>query len=201
MANANAGASGAAGSNAQAASGAASAGAVAANSNLEPFDPHAVPGGDQRSAESRAGSATAPASAGSSLSDVRGPNWAFGGDKPQASALVRRSIRVAVYPDRLVVLPSRQDSDAGVGEAKQVSLYQPVEQVADDLVAALREHVASWGLAGRGMTWRPVLATTVSPGAEQNAAKLARLLEGSGIDVEAPSVADRRSEGDRDAPR
>jgi hypothetical protein len=42
----------------------------------------------------------------------------------------------------------------------------------------------AWGMAGRGMYWRPVLQVRVAAGAERRFAELAALLEGSGLTVE-----------------
>jgi len=44
--------------------------------------------------------------------------------------------------------------------------------------------LAAWGIAGRGMYWRPVLHVYVAPEAEQRFAELSALLEGSGLTVE-----------------
>jgi hypothetical protein len=41
----------------------------------------------------------------------------------------------------------------------------------------------SWGIAGRGMYWRPILHVYNAPGAEGRADDLEALLEGSGLEV------------------
>jgi hypothetical protein len=41
-----------------------------------------------------------------------------------------------------------------------------------------------WGIAGKGMYWRPVLKIRVAPGAEQRFNELSYLLEGSGMTVQ-----------------
>ena len=52
------------------------------------------------------------------------------------------------------------------------------------LVSGVWERMESWGIAGRGMYWRPLLQVDVAPGAERRFVELAALLEGSGMMVE-----------------
>ena len=54
----------------------------------------------------------------------------------------------------------------------------------DKLVAALWEQMDSWGIAGEGMYWRPVLNVYVAPGAQQRFEDLKILLDGSGFNIE-----------------
>ncbi len=42
----------------------------------------------------------------------------------------------------------------------------------------------SWGIAGRGMYWRPVLTVHVRAGGEQRFDDLSNLLEDSGLSVQ-----------------
>jgi len=40
-----------------------------------------------------------------------------------------------------------------------------------------------WGIAGRGMYWKPVLNIYVEPGAQQRAVELQQLLKQSGLQI------------------
>jgi hypothetical protein len=53
----------------------------------------------------------------------------------------------------------------------------------DDLVSAVWDRMNQWGMAGRGMYWRPVLHVRVAPDGEQRFADLQVLLANSGLDV------------------
>ena len=50
-------------------------------------------------------------------------------------------------------------------------------------VAAVWEHMQTWGIAGRGMYWKPVLYVHPSPTGHQRAADLKVLLDRSGLEV------------------
>lgn len=129
----------------------------------------------------------------------RGANWAVA--KPSGGAVaMRRPIRVVVAPGQLSVLPSRHRID-GAGQAKVISLEEPPRRVLDQFSRAIRDHMAEWGLAGRGMHWRPVLVLEVRGDADEQARQLARALERGGVDVQLPSTADARTGGSRSATR
>ena len=42
----------------------------------------------------------------------------------------------------------------------------------------------TWGIAGRGLYWKPVLNLYVNPGGERRAAELEVLLERSGLEIQ-----------------
>lgn len=113
-----------------------------------------------------------------SLADERGHEWALR-NAGRGSMPVARSIRVDCHPDRLVVVP-----EAGHGEPKTIPLPRRTAESVDELVAAVWEVIDHWGIAGRGMYWRPVLSFHVTPGAEQRFRELQVLLDRSGLDVE-----------------
>ena len=50
-------------------------------------------------------------------------------------------------------------------------------------ISAIWGHIEGWGIAGRGMYWRPVLQVWVAPGGEERFADLSALLDGSGLTV------------------
>jgi molybdopterin converting factor small subunit len=80
--------------------------------------------------------------------------------------------------DRLMLVPER-----GLGGEKQIELGHNTLGAVDGFVSSVWEHVDSWGIAGRGMYWRPTLKVHVAPGAEQRYTDLKTLLDGSGIEV------------------
>jgi hypothetical protein len=132
------------------------------------------------------------ASQSGNLAQSRGQDWAVGASVAQSASAVRRPIHVRMTADALAVLPSRHASDPATSPEDRVSLHQPAERVADDLVAALRRHMDDWGLAGRGLYWRPVLVVDTTHSGRQHAEKLAELLHESGIEVQLPEVAKRQ---------
>ena len=88
-------------------------------------------------------------------------------------------MRVECYADRLVVI-----SDRGRAGDKVVPLGPRTASSIDLFISAVWEQMEAWGMAGRGMYWRPVLQVRVAPGAERRFAELSALLEGSGLTVE-----------------
>jgi len=113
-----------------------------------------------------------------SLAETRGRDWAL----PQASSgaiAVVRPIRVYCYSDRMVLVP-----EPGLGTSKVVRFSRRPEAAIDELVSAVWVYVQSWGMAGEGMYWRPVLSVQVAPGAESRFKQIESLLEGSGLQIE-----------------
>jgi hypothetical protein len=129
-----------------------------------------------------------------SVAASRGINWANAEASRRASA-VTRPIRVEVTADQLAIFDASAAGGPRPADATVVTFQQPVDQVMDQLAAAVQEHITDWGLAGSGMYWRPMLVVSVSPGAERQAARLAELLENSGVDVRLPTTAARPATG------
>jgi hypothetical protein len=111
------------------------------------------------------------------LAAKRGEDWALP-DAARGSVPVTRPIKVECRPDQLVVFPESDRS-----EAKTVPLGSRTEVSTDAFISAVWEHMDAWGIAGRGMYWRPILNVYVAPGAEQRFADLQALLAGSGLKV------------------
>lgn len=110
------------------------------------------------------------------LAEVRGRNWGLPGATP-ASVPITRPIRVDCYADRLVVGPE------GSG-GRVVRLGPRTGESVDELVGAVWDHMDTWGIAGRGMYWRPVLSVHVAPGGEERFRELGAALDGSGLKIE-----------------
>jgi hypothetical protein len=108
---------------------------------------------------------------------VRGHNWALP-NMHNASMGVQRPIRVECYADRLILLPDTHDQ-----EAQTIPLGERTDDAVDQLVAAVRTYTKSWGMAGRGMYWKPQLVLNVNPNADSRAADLQAILADSGWDV------------------
>ena len=111
------------------------------------------------------------------LADKRGADWGLR-DAASGSVGVTRLIPVACYADRLIVVCSGDP-----GGNRTIALGPRVATSIDTFISAVWEHMETWGIAGRGMYWRPLLQVYVAPGAEQRFAELSALLEGSGLMV------------------
>lgn len=125
-----------------------------------------------------AGWGTGPGNSPTSLAEARGRDWALPGVSAGAIAVVR-PIRVDCYADRLVLVPEQ-----GLGQSKTIMFTERTEAAIDQFVSAVWVYMQSWGMAGQGMYWRPVLSVRVAPGAEGRFAQLQALLEDSGLQVE-----------------
>ncbi len=113
-----------------------------------------------------------------SLAKKRGRDWGLR-DASEASVPVTRPIRVDCYADRLVLVP-----EPGNHSPRTVLLDGPAEASIDKFISAVWEHMDSWGIAGKGMYWRPVLKVRVAPGGQQRFTEISGLLEDSGLAVE-----------------
>ena len=165
----------------------------------------ALPGGSskasgQQAATSGGGSSERSSPGGSASQQVaqvrvappvaasRGDNWAVDRKSPSDIA-IRRSVQVVVRGDHLMVLPGREQpvpsafqQDRIIGET--VQLDGPTRSGLDEFVGHVKQQVSSWGMAGQGLYWRPVVKLNVAPDGQRRALDLARLLDRSGIDVE-----------------
>lgn len=113
-----------------------------------------------------------------SLAKHRGQDWGLP-DAAGGSVPISRPIRIQCHHDRLVIVPEK-----GLGREKSVPLRPRTEESIDEFVSAIWDQMQSWGIAGNGMYWRPVLNVYVAPDAERRYAELDTLLDGSGLNVE-----------------
>jgi len=111
------------------------------------------------------------------LAKVRGKDWGLK-NASRGSVPITRPIRVECHADRLVLVPER-----GTAGGKTIPLGPRTIDAIDSFVSAVWEYMDTWGIAGRGMHWRPVLGVTVAPGAEGRFQDLQTLLDGSGLEV------------------
>jgi hypothetical protein len=112
------------------------------------------------------------------LADTRGENWGLP-NAARGSVGITRPIRVRCASNRLEILPDNAEDNS-----KAIPLGERIEDTIDDFVSAVWEHMKSWGIAGRGMYWRPILHIEVTPDAEFRYAELKVLLDDSGLIVE-----------------
>lgn len=110
--------------------------------------------------------------------DRRSADWGLR-DASRNSAAIARPIRIDCYPDRLVLVPER-----GTGYPRVVPFGSSTRGSIDAVISAVWEQMDSWGIAGRGMYWRPILHVYVAPGAESRLDELADLLDGSGMTLQ-----------------
>jgi hypothetical protein len=113
-----------------------------------------------------------------SLAEKRGRDWGLR-DAADRSIPITRPIPVQCYGDRLVLMPDQRTRNE-----KTVPLEGDTREAIDAFVSAVWDYMDGWGIAGKGMYWRPVLAVEVFPGGEERFAELSQLLQGSGLTVQ-----------------
>jgi hypothetical protein len=120
---------------------------------------------------------TTPSEGAQSLAKSRGKNWALPGAS-QGSVGVTRPLRIEVAADRIVI-----DSGNPGAARKEIPCTGPTDAVVEQFVSNVWDQMRGWGIAGRGMYWRPMLNFHVLPGGRTRAVELEALLDGSGLDV------------------
>lgn len=123
-----------------------------------------------------------PPSRVSSLAHRRGQDWALPGAARGAIGITR-PVAVRIGPQELTLLP-----EVAGQPPRTIALKEPTGQSVDEIVSALWDRVESWGIAGKGLYWRPVLSAEVLPGGQQRFDELATLLHGSGLELRAKSA-------------
>ena len=111
------------------------------------------------------------------ISDVRGDNQVLPGISGGSFAFAR-PIRVEITKGDVTLFPtdSRQ-------RPIRVSFESNTRHTIEQFVAAIWRYMETWGTAGRGMYWKPVLNIYTEKGAEPRAAELEHLLQRSGIEI------------------
>jgi hypothetical protein len=112
-----------------------------------------------------------------SIAKVRGRDWGLP-DAGAGMAPATRPILVECHNDRLVIVP-----DEPAAEAKVTRLGDEARENIDEFVSDVWQHMKGWGIAGRGLYWRPTLVMSVEPGAADRYAEIKALLADSGLDV------------------
>ncbi|MCH8849460.1 MAG: hypothetical protein IIC89_01390 [Chloroflexi bacterium] len=96
----------------------------------------------------------------------------------RSSIGITRPVRVSCYHDRLVI---RSDETSRRG--KVITLSPDARENIDEFVEATWQQTKSWGIAGKGMYWKPILSFQVEPGGENRFQELSALLKDSGLEI------------------
>ncbi|QDU87766.1 hypothetical protein Pla175_11320 [Pirellulimonas nuda] len=86
---------------------------------------------------------------------------------------IRRPVRLFVEADRVSIVP----------EEGRARAFADAKNDSETFANAIRKEIDSWGAAGRGLTWRPVVTISASPEGAARAGGLARMLRQMGLDV------------------
>lgn len=113
----------------------------------------------------------------SSLAKTRGKNWGLQ-HVARGSIPITRPIRVLCFEDRAAIAPIDDTY-----QPKVIPFTAQTRDSVDPLVAAVWEQTRQWGIAGKGMYWRPVLSFDVQPGGQVRYEELRKLLDDSGLVV------------------
>jgi hypothetical protein len=138
-------------------------------------------GGGSQEAQSGSPSISAQIPHGSkprSVASDRGRDWGLPGAS-QSSVPISRPIIVRCEADQLTIVP-----DDNRFLPKHIKLGYRTEDSVDALVSGVWDHMKGWGLAGRGMYWRPTLIMEVEPNAVARFSELQALLADSGLEVQ-----------------
>jgi hypothetical protein len=95
----------------------------------------------------------------------------------------------------LAILSDDAQSNATKPFGKTIPLKPDTVESIDEFVAAVQSQIESWGMAGDGLYWRPVLQLHVAPDGARRAQDLARLLKNSGLEIPPPATANPNSRG------
>ncbi len=112
-----------------------------------------------------------------SLAETRGVNWGLAASA-RSSNPITRPINIRCDGDKLVLLADKTNEPP-----VEVPLRERTVESIDSLTSAVHDRIKSWGLAGRGMYWRPQLILAVGMSGEGRYSDLEALLADSGFDV------------------
>lgn len=136
-------------------------------------------GGSFGSSPSLAGGPPSVSAGGNSsagcLASSRGDGWASMATRDRTVPL-SRPVQIACRAEAFEILDdSRRRVLATIPIPGETAL------AVDPLVAAIRDHIAGWGIAGERMYWNPRLVLSVMPGGARRRDDLEALLAGSGL--------------------
>jgi hypothetical protein len=112
------------------------------------------------------------------IADIRGDDWALPGASG-GSIPFERPMRVECSRTQLTLFPSDPRETP-----RRILFEGDTQQVIEHFVSTIWSHMQTWGIAGRGLYWKPVLNLYVHPGGERRAAELEVLLERSGLEIQ-----------------
>ena len=128
--------------------------------------------------QSSSASASMSFDATQSLAQSRGGNWALPTMQDNAVG-IRRPIKVVCDREKIVLVPERATPE-------EVQIFRhngAVPGVIDPFVDAVQARLKSWGIAGHGIYWRPILQVQIQNEAYAPYRQLMQLLDKSGIEV------------------
>jgi hypothetical protein len=117
-----------------------------------------------------------------SMARKRGKDWGLPEIAARSTPLTR-PIQLYMSADQATLF-----SDRGIPD-KQVQFSGGTEESIDTLVAQVWDHVKGWGIAGRGMYWKPVLSVHVAPDGTARFNEFKQLMAGSGLEVVGKQIA------------
>ncbi len=113
-----------------------------------------------------------------SLAQKRGKDWALPNAVDDGIPL-ERPLYVEMNRAQIVL-----EAEPGTRQVPAVISLEPGTTAAvQSMVTSIWDRIATWGAAGPGVYWRPRLEVKVAPGSEDDFQRLARLLDGSGLEV------------------
>jgi hypothetical protein len=124
---------------------------------------------------------------------IRGKDWAFRQKNPR-DVPISRTISVVVRKNQLAVLSDEARSRSRRLAGKTIQVPGDTAESIDELVRVVHEQIDSWGIAGDGLCWKPVLALHVGPDGHRRAEDIARLLKDSGLETRLAATATHTSQ-------
>lgn len=107
----------------------------------------------------------------------RGEGWALP-ESVNGQVPIERPVTLKTAADEIEIIPdNRRDRPI------HVALDGPTEDALPSIVESVFTRVQTWGSAGNGMYWKPILEIDVVPGGETRYYDLKTLLEESGLEV------------------
>lgn len=184
---------------------------TAANGTQQQAPANALATTGETSADQAAGQTTAsvqPEAGQTGESSNEQPSGSKRGNRQRSGVPMVRPIRVYVENNRVVVLPDRaqspSDGDLASANPQSIAFAGATSAQINEVIAALKRHADSWGMAGQGMYWDPRLVLNVAADGTRRADELRQLFEAAALKVQAYPVATATrpdSPGEARAPR
>jgi hypothetical protein len=133
-------------------------------------------------------------------SNARGKNWAIANGRP-GTIPIRRSIQIVVREDALAILPEASAKNETSAQGHEFRFGDSPDEAYDELIAAVEKRIRDWGMAGEGLSWRPVVELKVSADGDRRVDELMQQLKYSGVEVRDAAVAQHVDGGTGSASR
>jgi hypothetical protein len=92
---------------------------------------------------------------------------------------ITRPVKLECHADRLVMI----SEDGDPSRNKVIPLNGFIRDSVDQLETEIHERIGSWGMAGRGMQWHPIVVVNVAPDGAARYAALQPMLKSDGLEV------------------